>query len=68
MTQENTTLAQYATGLAEFDRRVEAVAPDQWNNPTPCTEWDVRALVNHLVTEQLWVPLLLDGATVEDVG
>jgi uncharacterized protein (TIGR03086 family) len=28
----------------------------------------VRALVNHLVVEQLWAPLLLDGATIDDVG
>ncbi len=42
--------------------------PEQWHNPTPCTEWDVRALVNHVVTEQLWAPLLLDGATIEDIG
>ena len=42
--------------------------PEQWHNATPCTEWDVRALVNHVVTEQLWAPLLLDGATIEDIG
>jgi uncharacterized protein (TIGR03086 family) len=62
------TLSRFACAMNEFDRRVRAIRPDQWRNPTPCTEWDVRALVNHLVTEQLWVPLLLDGATVEDVG
>jgi uncharacterized protein (TIGR03086 family) len=62
------TLSRFASAMAEFDRRVRAVRPEQWHNPTPCTEWDVRALVNHLVAEQLWAPLLLDGATVEDVG
>jgi uncharacterized protein (TIGR03086 family) len=62
------TLPQHATALAEFDRRVELIRPEQWHNPTPCTEWNVRGLVNHLVIEQLWVPLLLDGATTEDVG
>jgi uncharacterized protein (TIGR03086 family) len=62
------TLSRFACAMNEFDRRVRAIRPDQWRNPTPCTEWDVRALVDHLVTEQLWVPLLLDGATVEDVG
>jgi uncharacterized protein (TIGR03086 family) len=62
------TLSRFASAMAEFDRRVRAVRPEQWHNPTPCPEWDVRALVNHLVAEQLWAPLLLDGATVEDVG
>ena len=62
------TLSRFASAMAEFDRRVRAVRPKQWHNPTPCTEWDVRALVNHLVAEQLWAPLLLDGAIVEDVG
>lgn len=61
-------LSGFTCAMDEFDRRVRAIGPDQWHNPTPCTEWDVRALVNHLVAEQLWAPLLLDGATTEDVG
>ena len=52
----------------EFDDRVRAIRPDQWRDPTPDTEWDVRALVNHLVVEQLWVPETLAGKTVEEVG
>ena len=44
------------------------IADDQWANPTPDTEWTVRDLVEHLVGEQLWVPLLLGGATIEEVG
>lgn len=62
------TLWGYVAALGEFDRRVRGARSEQWHNATPCTEWDVRALVNHLVIEQLWAPLLLDGATVEDVG
>ncbi|MGH3775814.1 MAG: TIGR03086 family metal-binding protein [Pseudonocardiaceae bacterium] len=62
------TLSRFASAMGEFDRRVRAVRPDQWRDPTPCTEWDVRALVDHLVVEQLWAPLLLDGATIEGVG
>ncbi|MGH3768171.1 MAG: TIGR03086 family metal-binding protein [Pseudonocardiaceae bacterium] len=62
------TSGRYVTAVGEFDRRVRAIQPDQWGNPTACAQWDVRELVNHVVTEQLWAPLLLDGATVDDVG
>ncbi len=62
------TVSGFVRGVAEFDRRVRSVRAEQWGDSTPCTEWDVRALVNHVVTEQLWAPLLLDGATVEDIG
>jgi len=54
--------------LAEFGRRVHAVRPDQWGCPTPCADWEVRNLVNHLVAEQLWVPPLLAGKRVTDLG
>jgi uncharacterized protein (TIGR03086 family) len=42
--------------------------PTAWTAPTPCAEWDVRTLVNHVVGELLWVPPLLEGATIADVG
>jgi uncharacterized protein (TIGR03086 family) len=51
-----------------FGARVEAVPSDAWNEPTPCAEWDVRALVNHVVVEDLWAPSLLAGKTISDVG
>ncbi|GGU84752.1 TIGR03086 family protein [Lentzea flava] len=59
-----------AHGLAmtEFDKRVRAIAPDQWALGTPCREWSVRDLVGHLVYEQLWAPELLAGCTVHQVG
>src|SRR5918994_5088960 len=52
----------------EFDSRVAVVQPDQWSHFTPCSEWDVRALVNHVTVEDLWVPPLLEGSTIEQVG
>jgi uncharacterized protein (TIGR03086 family) len=27
---------------------VDKVEPEQLGNPTPCTEWDVRAVINHI--------------------
>jgi uncharacterized protein (TIGR03086 family) len=51
-----------------FAVRGSAVSPDQWDNPTPCTEWSVRDLVNHVTGEMLWAPSLLAGATIAEVG
>jgi uncharacterized protein (TIGR03086 family) len=58
----------YATALDGCGRRVAGVGPDDWHRPTPCADWDVRALVAHLVDENRWVPPLLAGRTIADVG
>jgi uncharacterized protein (TIGR03086 family) len=46
----------------------EVTAPDAWSRPTPCSEWDVRALVQHVVNELAWIPPLVAGKTIADVG
>lgn len=61
-------LSAHGKAMAEFDGRVNAISPGQWDAPTPCTEWTVTDLLNHLVSEQLWVPSLLAGATMAEVG
>jgi uncharacterized protein (TIGR03086 family) len=43
------SLDQLSNAVAETGRLVSGIADDQWNNATPCTEWDVRDLVGHLV-------------------
>jgi uncharacterized protein (TIGR03086 family) len=48
--------------------RVAAVAADQWDRPTPCTEWSVRDLVNHVTGEERWAVPLMQGRTIADVG
>ena len=50
-----------------FARRLARVQPDQWTAPTPCTEWDVQALVNHVVGANRRYTLLLHGATAGEV-
>ena len=44
------------------------VGEDQWGAPTPCADWDVRELVNHVAGEDLWTAPLLEGSTIEEVG
>jgi uncharacterized protein (TIGR03086 family) len=51
-----------------FGARVHGVAGDRWAASTPCPDWDVRALVNHLVYELRWSVPLLAGRTVAEVG
>jgi uncharacterized protein (TIGR03086 family) len=54
--------------IDRFGTRVHAIDGHRWNDPTPCTEWTVRDLVNHLVGEHLWVPHMLAGESLEAVG
>ena len=61
-------VALYRRSVEEFGSRVEAIAAEQWHLPTPDTDWDVSALVNHLVSEDLWAPPLLAGLTIAEVG
>ena len=51
-----------------FAALVAGVRPEQWRDDTPCSEWDVRTLVHHLLYEQRWVAPLFEGLTVEQVG
>jgi len=54
--------------VEDFARKVDAVEDDQWEDDTPCEGWDVRALVNHVVGEEMWTRPLVEGSTVEEVG
>lgn len=70
------TAAAQSPPIAALHRRalgstrafVAGIASDQWNAPTPCDEWDVRALVNHIVVGNLWAAELATGHTIDEVG
>jgi uncharacterized protein (TIGR03086 family) len=47
---------------------IAGIRPDQWATPTPCTEWCVRDVVNHLVGVNLMFVALLDGSPMPERG
>ena len=52
-------LFELATGDAAT--MVGRVRPEQWHAPTPCAEWDVEALVAHMVGGFLYLESALGG-------
>lgn len=52
--------AMFTAAQRQFDEQVAAIG-DRWHAPTPDTEWDVAALVDHLIDEQRWVAPLMHG-------
>jgi uncharacterized protein (TIGR03086 family) len=56
------------SAIPAFSTAVLAVPDDAWDKTTPCAEWTVRDLVNHVTAEHLWAPRLLRGDTVDEVG
>ncbi len=65
---ETAVVSLHRRTVEVFVDRVEAIGDEQWEAPTPCSEWDVRALVNHVVGEDRWTAPLLGGATIAEVG
>lgn len=58
----------YHRAVESWAARVNAVSADQWDWPTPCREWTVRDLANHVTGEDLWTTPLVQGSTIQDVG
>lgn len=58
----------FVRATAATRRMIEGIRPDQWENATPCSEWDLRALVNHVTGEGLWIEQFFTGKTMAEVG
>jgi uncharacterized protein (TIGR03086 family) len=62
------TTTLFETAITGADAVMQAVTEDHYAWPTPCDEWNVRDLANHMLNELAWVPELLAGKTIEQVG
>ena len=57
-----------ARASAAMTDLLDAVGADQWTAPTPCAEWDVRGVVDHLVGMNLVFAAMLADAPMPDRG
>src|SRR6187200_2024810 len=62
------TAELHRRSVAAWLERVAAIGEGDWDRPTPCTEWSVRDLVNHVVNEERWTVPLIQGHTMAEVG
>jgi uncharacterized protein (TIGR03086 family) len=58
----------FKAALEQATTVVKQVRPDQFANDTPDTEWNVRDLISHMLYELSWVPDVVAGKTISDVG
>lgn len=58
---------QLDRSIEAFGARLRLVRAEHWLLATPCDEWDVRTLVNHVVGGATRYAMLLHGATADEV-
>ncbi len=45
-----------------------AITPDQLDAPTPCAQWNVSQLIDHLVGAQYWARAAVEGVQAAETG
>ncbi len=65
MTYENSPVDLLARALRQAEELIATVTPDQASLPTPCAEWDLRTLVNHVVRDTDQFTKMATGAKWE---
>ncbi|HEY2595414.1 MAG TPA: TIGR03086 family metal-binding protein [Chloroflexota bacterium] len=63
-----TTGKLYIRAMGATRACLNAVGSGQWHDPTPCSEWDIKQVANHIIGENLWAAELFQGRTIGEVG
>lgn len=61
-------VAAHRAALQHTGSLVRGVPADAWDAPTPCAAWSARQLLDHVIGGNLWVPELIAGRTIAEVG
>lgn len=59
-------VAWFRSALEHGRTLVAGVGAHQWEDPTPCSEWNVRELVHHLVGNNVWYAAAMSGEGGDD--
>lgn len=60
--------ARHRQALGATRHFVAGVSESAWSEPTPCADWNVGELLNHIVSGNWWAAELARGTTIEEVG
>jgi uncharacterized protein (TIGR03086 family) len=60
--------ASHRQALEATRKVVAGIDGSQLTNATPCADWNVRDLLNHVVSGNWWAAELANGKTIEEVG
>lgn len=54
--------------LDQTEKFISEIGDDQWEKESINPGWSIRDLVNHIVSENFWVPDMVEGKHIEEVG
>jgi uncharacterized protein (TIGR03086 family) len=66
--QNEVQLDRLARSFAAVGELIDAIQSDQWSAPTPCMDWTVHRLVEHLVGKNLVFAAVLAGRPLPQRG
>jgi uncharacterized protein (TIGR03086 family) len=68
MIQPLPSVEQLTRALGAVGNLIAGVRPEQWSAPTPCTDWTVHELVNHLVGVNLVFAAIINDQVPPERG
>ena len=68
MTTGTAAVEDLAHAFAAVGDLIAEIRADQWSDPTPCTEWSVSDVVDHLVGMNLVFVALIEGGPMPERG
>jgi uncharacterized protein (TIGR03086 family) len=62
------TMQRYHRIAGGFNTTVNAASAENWNAPSPCSEWSARDVVGHVVGNHRWLVATVRGSEPQGLG